>query len=473
MILNDIFMSNILFNSLPKINSGSIILDTLYFVSLTTIYYYISNFKFDNRIFENLLNFDKTNKLIYSSSSKNTSKRFRAIMYYISKNNDLSIKKLMEIVDIKFSYLTESYEETKKTGYRVDQTTKFIIDKNIYGQIYYKEKEIFNESGKTNYEEIIYLEVSSTNLTLLQLQEWVESKLVDYEAHIKSKIIDKQLLVEISWNNETKDININYNPWESCVTFNNRFFTNKDSILEKINFFIKNPEWYKERGIPWTLGFLLWGKPGCGKTGFIKALMNTTKRNAITIKLNNKFDFNKLKRIMYDDEINEDLIIPQKNRIIIFEDIDCMSDIVLDRDLKNHDEKNILETLKTKYIKLSENSELFPEKLNSVDDNNLSYFLNILDGLQECQGRIIIMTTNKPELLDPALTRSGRIDHKIEFTFATLQDVQEIICFYWNSNNIDMNTLDKKVHLKFSHADIINICRSSNNITETITKLNI
>jgi chaperone BCS1 len=168
---------------------------------------------------------------------------------------------------------------------------------------------------------------------------------------------------------------------------------------------------------------------------------------------------------MYDDEINEDLIIPQKNRIIIFEDIDCMSDIVLDRDLKNHN----LETLKTKY-KLSEKSDLILEETELIDNNNLSYFLNILDGLQECHGRIIIMTTNKPDVLDAALIRSGRIDHKIEFTFATLKDVQDIICFYWNMNNIEIND---SVHLKFSHADIINICRSSNNINETISKLNI
>jgi hypothetical protein len=44
---------------------------------------------------------------------------------------------------------------------------------------------------------------------------------------------------------------------------------------------------------------------------------------------------NKLKRIIYDDEINDDLIIPQNNRIIIFEDIDCISDIVVDREIKN------------------------------------------------------------------------------------------------------------------------------------------
>jgi len=483
MTFYDMYTSNMLFGSIPKINSGYIILDTIYFLLLTSTIYFISNINFKKYNLLSLINFDKTNKLVYSSSKNNTSKRFRAIMYFISKNNNLSIKKLMEITDIKYSHVTDSYEETKETGYRVDQTIKFNIDKDIYGKVYYSEKEIFNDMGKSKYEEIIYLEIFSKNLSLLKLQEWVECRLKEYQVHIKSKILDKQLLVEINWNNENKNINVNYNSWESNVTFDNRFFTNKNDILEKINFFTNNFSWYKERGIPWTLGFLLWGKPGCGKTGFIKALMNLTKRNAISIKLNNTFDLNKLKKIIYDDEINEDLIIPQKNRIIIFEDIDCMSDIVLDRDLKDLDKENIA-SLILKYKDMTNKSNINKDFSNTNkdfsninkdfsntnDDNNLSNLLNILDGLQECPGRIIIMTTNKPEKLDPALIRSGRIDFKIEFTFATLKDVENIISFYWNDNNI--HNINSDVELKYSHADIVNMCRTSNNIIDTIDKIN-
>ena len=463
MNMNDLMIGNMIYSSISKINN---ITECIYILLLTLIYYYINKVNFNLEFLKNLFDFNKANKLIYLSSSKNTSKRFRAIMYYISKKNDVSIKKLIEIIDTKYQYQTESYEETKYTGYRVAQTIKFIIDINIYGKVYYKEKEIINDMGKSKFEEIMYLDVFSNTLSLVELQEWVEIKLKEYEYHIKSKNIDKQLLVEIGWDSENKNINVNYNEWNSNVTFNNRFFTNKDNILEKIDFFIQNPYWYKERGIPWTLGFLLWGKPGCGKTGFIKALMNLTKRNAITIKLNNKFDLNKLKRIIYDDEINEDLIIPQTNRIIIFEDIDCMSDIVMDRDHKNNEKNMLEEALKIKCKDLSDKLDFFDSK----NDNNLSYFLNILDGLQECPGRIIIMTTNKPEALDPALIRSGRIDYKIEFTFATLKDVQDIISFYWNETNIEL--LDINVNLKYSHADIINFCRLSNNLLETINKLN-
>jgi chaperone BCS1 len=293
----------------------------------------------------------------------------------------------------------------------------------------------------------------------------VEEKLKDYEILIRSKTVDKQLLVEVAWGQE--DMKINYNSWTSNVKFENRFFTNKEQILDKIKFFIENPEWYNERGIPWTLGFLLWGKPGCGKTGFIKALMNLTKRSAISIKLNNKFNINKLKRIIYDDEINEDLIISQNNRIIIFEDIDCMGDIVVDRDIKNNDKTILEEALKLKYKDKDDLQKI--SLLETNNDNNLSNILNILDGIQECPGRIIIMTTNKPDILDPALIRSGRIDYKIEFTFATLKDVENIVKFYWDYHEeIKLNSV---INLKYSHADIVNFCRLSNDIFETINHL--
>ena len=104
------------------------------------------------------------------------------------------------------------------------------------------------------------------------------------------------------------------------------------------------------------------------------------------------------------------------------------------------------------------------------DDNNLSNLLNILDGLQECTGRIIIMTTNKPELLDKALIRPGRIDYKLHFTKATIDDITNILNHYWNIDydGYKFNTMNDG---KFSHADIVNMCRSSSTLLETINKI--
>ena len=60
------------------------------------------------------------------------------------------------------------------------------------------------------------------------------------------------------------------------------------------------------------------------------------------------------------------------------------------------------------YITLwTNNASLKKDKLN------LSGLLNVLDGVVDTPERILIMTTNHPERLDPALIRPGRIDKKI------------------------------------------------------------
>jgi len=50
---------------------------------------------------------------------------------------------------------------------------------------------------------------------------------------------------------------------------------------------------------------------------------------------------------------------------------------------------------------------------------NLSGILNALDGVVDSPNRILIMTTNHPEKLDPALIRPGRVDKKFLLTYMT------------------------------------------------------
>jgi SpoVK/Ycf46/Vps4 family AAA+-type ATPase len=61
-----------------------------------------------------------------------------------------------------------------------------------------------------------------------------------------------------------------------------------------------------------------------------------------------------------------------------------------------------------------------PEKIT------LAALLNILDGVLECPGRILIMTSNHPENLDPALIRPGRIDIMANFGRCTDREVVQI-----------------------------------------------
>jgi len=67
------------------------------------------------------------------------------------------------------------------------------------------------------------------------------------------------------------------------------------------------------------------------------------------------------------------------------------------------------------------------------DKLTLAGLLNALDGPLDAEDRIVIMTTNHPEQLDPALIRPGRIDRKIHLTYCQHEAVCSMIKLYYGS----------------------------------------
>lgn len=477
----DYFLTSFMFSTMNKISTGNCFYDIFITLFLMTGMNLIMNENNRINLFNNIISFigynNKYNSITYSASDKEVSIRYRALMYHISQKCDPSVKGFFE-VELKKYNPKYGVDEYQTSVYRVSQIKKFNINNNIEGRVFWSSKDKCEYGGKISFVEYQNLEIMSNKLSMKEIIDWVENIEKEYNKHIKSKMLHSQTLVEVSWDSNNQNIQAFYLPWESNVTFENRFFTGKNDILDKINFFLNNEKWYKDRGIPYTLGILLWGEPGCGKTGFIKALMNQTKRHGVDIKLSKKMDMNRLREIMCDDEITEYIIIPQNQRILLFEDIDAMGDIVKDRDISNIEsdfEKKISDAIDLSMISKKLNNKNEDDKYPTVfkqetnDNNNLSFFLNILDGINECPGRIIIMTTNKPEYLDKALIRPGRIDFKIHMKKASISDIKEIIQFYWSSKDeIDINT---KWSEKLSHAEIVSFCRLSNNFNETIKRI--
>jgi hypothetical protein len=70
------------------------------------------------------------------------------------------------------------------------------------------------------------------------------------------------------------------------------------------------------------------------------------------------------------------------------------------------------------------------EEKNELID--MSFLLNLLDGVLETPGRIIIMTSNHPETLDQAMIRPGRIDIISKFTVCSHSTIIEMIEFFYN-----------------------------------------
>mmetsp|Transcript_27572 Transcript_27572/g.67054 ORF Transcript_27572/g.67054 Transcript_27572/m.67054 type:complete len:882 (+) Transcript_27572:118-2763(+) len=74
------------------------------------------------------------------------------------------------------------------------------------------------------------------------------------------------------------------------------------------------------------------------------------------------------------------------------------------------------------------------------DPLNLSGLLNVLDGVVDTPGRILIMTSNHPEKLDPALIRPGRIDKKLMLGYMKGDDVCDMLEHYFQ---MKLNELQK------------------------------
>merc|ERR1719498_409583 len=62
-----------------------------------------------------------------------------------------------------------------------------------------------------------------------------------------------------------------------------------------------------------------------------------------------------------------------------------------------------------------------------ADALNLAGLLEVLDGVVDAPGRIVVMTTNHPEKLDPALIRPGRVNFALELGCMKSQALMELV----------------------------------------------
>ncbi|TRY63981.1 hypothetical protein TCAL_00319 [Tigriopus californicus] len=150
-------------------------------------------------------------------------------------------------------------------------------------------------------------------------------------------------------------------------------------LVQDVREFLDSSDWYRQRGIPYRRGYLLHGPPGCGKSSFISALAGELEFSIAVLNLSD--------RSMSDDRLNYRLADAPTNSIILLEDIDAA------------------------FVNRETNPQLEAayQGLNRVTFSGL---LNAIDGVTSSEGRVIFMTTNYLDRLDPALIRPGRVDLK-------------------------------------------------------------
>mmetsp|Transcript_5801 Transcript_5801/g.7003 ORF Transcript_5801/g.7003 Transcript_5801/m.7003 type:complete len:854 (+) Transcript_5801:217-2778(+) len=199
---------------------------------------------------------------------------------------------------------------------------------------------------------------------------------------------------------------------------------------------IKKPELYLKVGISAPSGVLLWGPPGCGKTLLAKAVANESRANFISIKgpeLLNKY-VGESERAVRQVFQRAKASVPC---IIFFDELDAL---VPKRDTS-----------------LSESSSRVVNTL-----------LTELDGLNDRKGVFVIGATNRPDMIDPAMLRPGRLDKTLYIELPTSDERFEILKTLVNANrtplhnDVDLRAVaDDEKCRNFSGADLSSLVREA------------
>jgi transitional endoplasmic reticulum ATPase len=161
----------------------------------------------------------------------------------------------------------------------------------------------------------------------------------------------------------------------------------KREIQEAVELPLKKPEIFEKMGIRPIKGILLYGPPGTGKTMLAKAVANESEANFISIS-----GAQALTKYVGESEKAVREIFKKARMaapcVLFIDEIDAMA---------------------VRRTGHGEGGTLVTERV--VDT-----LLTEMDGLRSLKNVVVIAATNRPDMLDPALMRSGRFDRLVEIT---------------------------------------------------------
>lgn len=158
----------------------------------------------------------------------------------------------------------------------------------------------------------------------------------------------------------------------------------QDLFLD-VRMFLDSKQMYEELGIPYRRGYLLAGPPGSGKSSLILAVASNFELPIYSVPLRGTG--------ITGERLAALLANCRKPSLIALEDIDCLS------------------------LATSRQS-------NTKDSLTIADLLNVIDGIGASEDRVLFMTANRPETLDFALTRAGRVDRKFYVDYARDEELR-------------------------------------------------
>lgn len=443
-------------NLIYSFRTNNIIIDTLLsgliMYIMKKIYDYICKMRFSRIL--SMLHFREIKQMELTgynetvekiSSKKDYSPSFKAVSHYIMEHKDT----------IKLNGISENFIQNGSNS----ADTKYFFSPMSYTKIkniipgldaYIYE---YDESKSMTH---IKLELLSKKLSMVEIAAFVSMCNDEYEKYM-SKLLNNQIY--FSYRSSRYHILFNEIQFKSNVTFDTIFMPEKIEFLDYLNNFLENPESYKKNGMEHHCSILLSGPPGCGKTSLIKAIINHTKRHVISVNFKLIESGEELYNLFSRESFN-DKKIPMNQRIYVFEDYEETNDILKSRkNKKDNDDDNDKKDKKNKKSNESSESTL-----------TLSDVLNIFDGVTGMPGRLMIFTSNHPEILDDALLRPGRSDYHIEFKLASHQIIKEILEKIYNVE-VSIESLQNIKEYTLSPALIFNTTIKNNNLQQCIDTL--
>lgn len=204
----------------------------------------------------------------------------------------------------------------------------------------------------------------------------------------------------------------------------------KSALHEAIEWPLKYADLFSRVGAKPPKGILLAGPPGTGKTLIAKAVASQSGANFISIKgpeLLNKYvgeSERGVREIFHKAKLAHPCII-------FFDEIDALAP-----------------------MRGSGSSD--------VTERVLSQLLTELDGIELLKGVVVLASTNRPDMLDPALLRPGRFDQKFQLPFPNLTSRRAIFGVHTRNKplaaDVDLDHLAAAAD-QMSGAEIESVCR--------------
>lgn len=204
-------------------------------------------------------------------------------------------------------------------------------------------------------------------------------------------------------------------------------------IRESLELPLLHPQRFTNLGIEPCKGLLFYGSPGSGKTLTARAVANRTESTFIRIlgsELISKYSSEgaRLVREIFS------LARTKKSAILFFDEVDSWG------------------------LKRSVNAS---ETGDTGVQRTMLELITQLDGFKQRGNVKVIMASNRPDILDAALTRPGRIDKKIEFGLPDQKGREEIYEIYLRKMSVEKNIRVKllaRLSPNASGAEIRSIC---------------